>query len=200
MREEDIVDKTRNPNWSSEINNEFFGLRYSEFICPVIKAIQELDGSGTSVTADHVGLDATEHVTAVNGNSTGRTAYASGIIEKYTAKSQIYVGQPVALSIHSSGIIKVDAVISGTTIWEIVGIAIEDAAINAEVSVCTSGFTTARTVTLKGGALATIGAPLYTDVSDYTRVTESAGSGAIAIGYVAATSTANDSIFMRFQK
>ena len=198
MREEDIVDKTRNPNWSSEINNEFFGLRYSEFICPVIKAIQELDGSGTSVTADHVGLDATVNVADVDGDLTGRKIYASGIIEKYTAKSQIYAGQPVALSIHSSGMIKVDAVTSGTNAWEIVGIAIEDAAIDGEVSVCTSGFTTARTPTKKGGALATIGGRLYMNTSDYTQVTELTGGE--AIGYVAATSTTNDSIFMRFQK
>ena len=94
--------------------------------------------------------------------------------------------------------IKVDAVTSGTNAWEIVGIAIEDAAIDGEVSVCTSGFTTARTPVKKGGALATIGGRLYMNTSDYTQVTELTGGE--AIGYVAATSTTNDSIFMRFQK
>ena len=94
--------------------------------------------------------------------------------------------------------IKVDAVTSGTNAWKILGIAIEDAAVDDKVSVCTSGFTTARTSTKKGGALATIGARLYMDTVDYTRVTET--SGGEEIGYVAATSTANNSIFMRFQK
>ena len=102
------------------------------------------------------------------------------------------------MSIHGSGSIKVVSVSSNTDAWEIVGIAIEDAAIDGEVSVCTSGFTTARTPLKKGGALATIGGRLYMNTSDYTAVTES--TGGVAIGYVAATSTANDSIFMRFQK
>ena len=75
-----------------------------------------MDASGTAVTADHVGLDATVNVASMwTVILTGRKIYASGIIEKYTAKSQIYAGQPVALSIHSSGMIKVDAVTSGTT-------------------------------------------------------------------------------------
>ena len=104
------------------------------------------------------------------------------------------------MSIHGSGSIKVVSVSSNTDAWEIVGIAIEDAASGGIVSVCTSGFTTGRTETKKQNGTATLGARLYMDTTNYSRVTETAGQGAIAVGYVAAESTADDGIFMRFQK
>ena len=148
-------------SWKDDIGQDQYGLRYSEFLGPMITAIQEIDISlsrvDISLSSIKVTGESTDHsnLNTISGGPAPKTnlnietskVLFSGATKTYTARTDISCGQPVCVHIATTGEVTADAIISTTPAWKILGIATKTETSGNSIEILTNGFTTARMTT-----------------------------------------------------